>query len=313
MNMLKLFISIISLTFYISAFAVEPIQPIPVIPYDKEKAALGKLLFSDVRLSVDDTISCESCHFLDKAGVDHVAKSIGVKGSINKRNSPTVFNSAFNFRQQWDGRASDLEQQIDMAMLNPRVMGMGSWKAVIKKVSSIDTYKERFKAIYGTEITAEQIQETIAEFERTLVTVNSPFDLYLKGDETAISEGAKRGYKLFKSYGCSSCHQGVNVGGNMFQKFGVLKDINLRGQLNIDLGRHNVTGNEWDKRVFKVPSLRFAVHTAPYFHDGSVKTLREAIDIMTEFQLGRKVPDEHKNAIMEFLATLPGELPEGAK
>jgi cytochrome c peroxidase len=203
--------------------------------------------------------------------------------------------------------------QVKEVVISRTVMGMPSWDYTVNKINDIDHYKTSFETIYGEPLTAEQIQETIAEYERSLVLVNSPFDQYLHGDENAISEAAKQGYQLFKSYGCVSCHQGVNVGGNMFQKIGVLKDINLRDQADSDLGRHGITGNEWDKRVFKVPSLRLAVHTAPYFHDGSVKTLREAIDIMTDYQLGRTVPDEHKDAMIEFLKTLPGELPQEQK
>lgn len=294
-----------------SAFSVEPILPIPEsLPHDPAKAKLGKKLFSDVRLSKDDTLSCESCHFLNRAGVDFVDRSIGVGGQVNKRNSPTVFNSALNFRQLWDGKAEDLEEQIDMAVVGPKVMAMASWDAVVEKLSKVEEYDKAFKEVYGEEINAKNIQHAIAEFERTLLTPNSPFDRYLKGDQNAISAQAKQGYQFFKAYGCVSCHQGANVGGNLFQKIGVLKDINLLAGLSTDLGRFGVTGNEWDKRVFKVPSLRLVTLTPPYFHDGSVGTLSEAIDIMIEFQLGREVPVEHKEAIIEFLKTLPGEWPQ---
>ncbi|MEO0442197.1 MAG: cytochrome c peroxidase [Pseudomonadota bacterium] len=292
--------------------AVEPILPIPdSIPHDPQKAELGKQLFFDKRLSKDDTLSCESCHFLDKAGVDLVPRSIGVGGQVVKRNSPTVFNSALNFRQLWDGRAENLEVQIEKAVVNPKVMGMESWDVLVEKLAAVDSYKTAFQTLYGEPINAENIQHAIAEYERTLLTTNSPFDQFLKGNQSAISEQAKQGYNYFKAYGCVSCHQGANVGGNLFQKMGVLKDINLRQGLNTDLGRYSVTGNEWDKRVFKVPSLRLAALTPPYFHDGSVATLSEAVDVMIEYQLGRKVPEDHKSAIIEFLKTLVGDLPKG--
>jgi cytochrome c peroxidase len=292
--------------------AVEPILPIPYsLPHDPAKAALGKKLFSDVRLSQDNTLSCESCHFLDRAGVDFVDRSAGIRGQIGKRNSPTVFNTGLNFRQLWDGRADTLEMQIEMAVKSPTVMGMASWDEVVEKLKDIDEYRQGFEVAYKEPINPVNIQNAIAEFERTLLTPNSPFDRFLRGDANAISPIAKQGYSYFKAYGCVSCHQGANVGGNLFQKIGVLKDINLRKGLSADMGRFAITGNEWDKRVFKVPSLRLAVLTPPYFHDGSVSTLREAIDIMTEFQLGRQVPEEHKDAIIEFLKTLPGEWPEG--
>ncbi|MBX2809022.1 MAG: cytochrome C biogenesis protein CcsA [Cellvibrionaceae bacterium] len=297
-----------------AVFATEPISPIPdFLPHDPVKAALGKRLFSDVRLSRDDTLSCESCHFLDRAGVDFLDKSVGVDEQLGKRNSPTVFNSALNFRQLWDGRAETLEDQVMMSVTNPKVMGMESWDAVVAKLSAISEYQQGFKEAYGEPINAVNIQHAISEYERTLLTPNSPFDRFLKGDKNAISQEAKLGYQYFKAYGCVSCHQGANVGGNLFQKMGVLKDINLRADLSTDLGRYSVTGNEWDKRVFKVPSLRLVTLTPPYFHDGSVSTLSEAIDVMIEFQLGRQVPPEHKDAIIEFLKTLPGDWPLEAK
>ncbi len=297
-----------------AALSAEPILPIPSsLPHDPDKAALGKLLFSDVRLSKDNSLSCESCHFLDRAGVDFLDQSRGVNGQLNKRNSPTVYNSALNFRQLWDGRIDSLDDQVRVVVKNPKVMGMDSWEETTQKLKETDNYAEQFQNIYGRPINSQDIQHAIAEYERTLLTPNSPFDRYLKGDANAINQQAKLGYQYFKSYGCVSCHQGANVGGNLFQKVGVLKDINLLKGFGTDMGRFAVTGNEWDKRVFKVPSLRLAVLTPPYFHNGSVRTLREAIDIMTEFQLGRQVPDAHKDAIIEFLKTLPGDLPKGGK
>jgi cytochrome c peroxidase len=311
---LKLVVGILLFVLASLSSGAEPILPIPVsLSHDPAKAELGKKLFSDVRLSKDDTLSCESCHFLDRAGVDFFDKSRGINGQINRRNSPTVYNSALNFRQLWDGRADTLEKQIEMAVKSPAVMGMSSWDEVVEKISSIENYKNQFQEVYGEPVNASNIQHAIAEFERTLLTPNSPFDRYLRGDVGAISQEAKQGYQYFKSYGCSSCHQGANVGGNLFQKIGVLKDINLMEGLSTDLGRFGITGNEWDKRVFKVPSLRLVTLTPPYFHDGSVKTLEEAVDIMIEFQLGRQVPEAHRKAIIEFLKTLPGEWPNGVK
>jgi cytochrome c peroxidase len=202
-----------------------------------------------------------------------------------------------------------------MPITNPVEMGMDSWDDAIVKLSSSEEYRELFLNAFGDEnITAERSAEAMAEFEKTLITPNSLFDKYLRGNKDMLSEEQIRGYGLFKSYGCVSCHQGVNVGGNMYQKFGVLKDINLsKGSLNADLGRYDVTGNEWDKRVFKVPSLRLAVKTPPYFHDGSVETIEEAVAIMIEFQLGREVPEQDKQAIIRFLESLVGEIPAGVK
>jgi len=305
------YLFIIACTLFFASFklfAAEPISPIPEsLPHDPAKAALGKRLFSDVRLSKDDSLSCESCHFLDRAGIDFLDTSVGIGGAKNKRNSPTVYNSALNFKQLWDGSADTLEQQIESATKNPNVMGMESWDSIVSKVGKLDDYSDAFQEAYGEPINAKNIQHAIAEFERTLLTPNSPFDLYLKGNKAAISAQAKKGYEYFKAYGCVSCHQGVNVGGNLFQKMGVLKDIALHPVLGQDLGRYNTTGNEWDKRVFRVPSLRLVTLTPPYFHDGSVATLSEAIDVMIEFQLGRQVPEEHKLAIIEFLKSLAGK------
>jgi len=183
---------------------------------------------------------------------------------------------------------------------------------VVKKLSDDSQYAKSFQQVYGQSMNEDLIVDAIAEYEKKLITPNSPFDQFLHGNEAAITAEQKQGYELFKAYGCVSCHQGKNVGGNMFQKFGVLKDINLQsGSLNEDLGRYEVTKNEWDKRVFKVPSLRLAVKTAPYFHDGSVPTIEEAVDIMIEFQLGRSVPVSDRSSIIAFLESLVGELPAG--
>ncbi len=304
------------LVFVIQVNATETtyITPIPEsIAVDQAKANLGKRLFFDKRLSTDNSISCASCHDLSAAfGTDAKQFSDGVNGRKGTRNSPTVFNSTFNFKQFWDGRAHDLVEQARGPVTNPVEMGMATWQVVVNKLSSDPVYQDEFDRVFGGKISEDNIVAAIAEYEKILITPNSPFDQFLKGDESAISAQQKQGYELFKAYGCVSCHQGKNVGGNMFQKFGVLKDINLQsGSLNEDLGRYEVTKNEWDKRVFKVPSLRLAVKTAPYFHDGSVKTIEEAVDIMIEFQLGRTVPESDRSSIIAFLESLVGEIPEG--
>lgn len=292
----------------------EPITPLPLsIDVDKAKARLGKTLFFDKRLSADNSISCASCHELTAAwGTDLRPVSAGLNGQLGSRNAPTVYNSVFNFTQFWDGRAESLADQARGPVVNPIEMGMPSWDAAIKKIEKDATYQRAFKSLYAAGMTADTIVDAIAEYEKTLITPNAPFDQYLRGKTDAIDETQKRGYKLFKSYGCISCHQGQNVGGNMFQKFGVLKDIALQsGSLSNDLGRYNLTKNEWDKRVFKVPSLRLAIMTPPYFHDGSVATIDEAVAVMIQFQLGRDVPEKDKQAIVAFLTSLVGELPKG--
>ena len=285
----------------------EPIEPLPrSVAVDAAKAMLGKQLFHDSRLSRNDTISCASCHDVSNWGVDSSSSSTGFSGQVGSRNAPTVFNAVFNFRQFWDGRAATLSAQAAGPVVDPIEMGMESWDAVVEKLRAVPEYRTAFEQVYGDDITAEAIRDAIAEYEKTLITADSPFDRYLRGDEKAITPQQLRGYRLFKGYGCVSCHQGRNVGGNMFQKFGVLKDINLRKAAQVDFGRFNVTGNEWDKHVFKVPSLRLATKTAPYFHDGSVATLEEAVRIMVEFQLGRPVPARDQQDIIAFLESLVG-------
>ena len=294
------------------ARAVEPIKPIPDdIEVHAEKAALGRALFHDPRLSRDDTVSCASCHDLRSGGDDGRRVSVGIEGKAGLINSPTVFNSGLNFKQFWDGRAGTLEQQIDDPVQSPLEMG-SLWPDVVAKLYQDRDYPQRFKALYPDGISRDSIRNAIAEFMRSLNTPNGRFDRWLKGDEEVLDRVEKHGYALFKYYGCVSCHQGANVGGNMFQVFGVLNEyFRKRGNITeADLGRYNVTGNPADRHAFKVPSLRMAAHTAPYLHDGSAATLRDAVDAMFVFQLGRDAPDEDKEAIVAFIETLAGESKE---
>ena len=294
---------------YSKVYASEPIKPIPeVIEFDIAKAELGEKLFHDPILSKDSSISCASCHDLQKGGDDGKKVSIGIDQKPGVVNAPTVFNSGFNFNQFWDGRAKNLESQVDGPIQAEHEMA-AMWPKVVSRLYQQEGYASAFKKVYPDGINRANIKDAIAEFERTLITPNSPFDKWLEGDDKAISEQQKRGYQLFKDYGCTSCHQGVNVGGNMFQVFGVLNSYFLeRGNItDADLGRYNVTGNELDRHAFKVPSLRMAAHTAPYLHDGSAKTLREAVDIMFKFQLGREAPDQDKDDIVAFIESLAGE------
>lgn len=306
---------ILSLAFATATANDQPIQPLPLsVDVNPAKVEIGKKLFFDTRLSADGTISCASCHDIDGWGAENRAVSEGLKRQLGSRNSPTVFNSVFNFKQFWDGRADDLSHQAEGPVVNPVEMGMVSWDDVVKSLKDDSFYKAKFTKVYGQEVSKNVIVDAIAEYEKTLITVNAPFDQFLRGDDLAISAKQKKGYELFQSYGCVSCHQGANVGGNMFQKFGVLEDISMQsGSLSEDLGRYTVTKNEWDKRVFKVPSLRLATKTAPYFHDGSVKTIRDAVNIMVQYQLGRSVPNEDVDAIIAFLDSLVGDKPKGAK
>ena len=292
--------------------AEEPIKPIPVeTGADPDKAALGRLLFHDPRLSVDGSISCASCHDLATGGDDGVRVSTGIEGRQGVINSPTVFNSALNFKQFWDGRADTLQDQIDGPIQSSIEMG-NLWPDVIAVLYQDEHYPGAFRDLYDDGITRETVKHALAEYMRSLNTPNSRFDQWLLGDDGALTPAEKEGYRLFKDYGCVSCHQGANVGGNMFQVFGVINEFfKRRGNITeADMGRFNVTGNPEDRHAFKVPSLRMAAHTAPYLHDGSAATLRDAVDAMFEFQLGREAPDRDKDLIAEFIKTLAGESEE---
>jgi len=294
------------------AAADEPIKPIPLeTGVDPDKAALGRLLFHDPRLSRDHTISCASCHDLANGGDDGERVSTGIEGRQGVVNSPTVYNAALNFKQFWDGRAETLEEQIDGPVQSTVEMG-SLWPDVVATLYQDDTYPDAFNALYGDGITRPSIKDALAEYIRSLNTPNSRFDQWLRGDDRALTASELEGYRLFKDYGCVSCHQGANVGGNMFQVFGVLNEFfTRRGNITeADLGRFNVTGHPEDRHAFKVPSLRLAAHTAPYLHDGSAATLRDAVDAMFEFQLGREAPDRDKDLIVEFIKTLAGESEE---
>ncbi|MFN6961375.1 MAG: cytochrome-c peroxidase [Rhodocyclaceae bacterium] len=284
--------------------ALKPLPPIPA--QDARKVTLGKKLFFEQRLSHDDTISCASCHPPSKGGADGLPVAIGIGGQQGPINTPTVLNAALNFVQFWDGRAATLEEQAAGPIHNPLEMG-SNWNEVIAKLAADADYPRLFAAAFPARgITAATIAEAIAAYERSLLTP-SRFDAWLQGDDAALSEQEQRGYRLFLDYGCASCHQGANVGGNLFQRFGVLGDYFAeRGKpvTAADLGRYNVTGREEDRHVFKVPSLRNIALTAPYFHDASAATLQEAIRVMARYQLGRTLSDQDIEAIAAFLNSL---------
>ncbi|MBC3208117.1 c-type cytochrome [Pseudomonas sp. SWRI111] len=287
----------------------EPLKPLPEVPrQDAGRVALGRQLFHDPGLSVNNTLSCASCHQLEHNGADSRALSLGFDGKPVAVNTPTVFNASLNFRQFWDGRVETLEEQSNIVITSPHEMG-SDWKTVIERIASDAGYRRDFAAAYPDGVTRANIQQALAAFERTLLTPGSRFDQYLLGDTSAISYEEKQGYQRFKDYGCIACHQGVNIGGNMFQKFGVFGDyIADRGNpTSADQGRFNVTADEADRAVFKVPSLRNVALTAPYFHDGSAPDLERAVDIMFQYQLGRMPSAEDKSLIIQFLKTLTGK------
>lgn len=286
----------------------EPLLPLPPAPpIPPEQVDLGKRLFHDPRLSHDNSISCASCHDLSKGGTDQSRFSVGINGAVGQVNAPTVFNSGLNVAQFWDGRAKSLEEQASGPVNNPAEMG-SSWDEVIGKLSADMEYQALFQRIYPTGINAANIAGAIAAFERSLATQNSRFDRYLRGEKNALSEDELKGYRRFVNYGCISCHQGAGIGGNMFQRFGVMADFfNDRPPTKADQGRFNVTGLEEDRHVFKVPSLRNVAVTFPYFHDGSAKTLSDAVKVMGKYQLGKALSEEDVRLIVAFLHSLSGE------
>jgi len=294
-----------------SGYRSEPIQPL-VMPtdLDPDLVVLGGELFHDVRLSVDNTLSCASCHSIADGGDDGRKTSIGVGGAVGPINAPTVLNSGFNIAQFWNGRAETLEEQANGPVTHPGEMG-SDWADVLVKLSEDDTYPARFARAFDDGLTDLNVRRAIAEYERSLVTVDSPFDRWLGGEEGALSEEALAGYELFKQYGCIACHQGRNVGGNMYQSFGVMGDYFAdRGDITeVDAGRFAVTGNEIDRFRFRVPSLRTAAVTAPYFHDGTASTLPDAIRVMGRYQLGRRLSDSDVSLLEAFLHSLMGDIP----
>lgn len=295
------------LILFSSLFSKELITPIPLdIKYDKEKVLLGKKLFFDPRLSKDNSISCASCHVLDAGGDDNLSFSVGINGKVGGINAPTVYNSVFNIAQFWDGRAKDLQEQAHGPVENPIEMG-DSFDNVIKKLQKDIPLSQEFRKIYKEGITSNSITDAIAHFEATLITPNAPFDKYLKGDKNAIDEDAKKGYEHFVEYGCVSCHNGINIGGNLFQKIGLIKEFQTSVK---SLGKFDVTGNKADMNYFKVPTLRNISKTAPYFHDGSVYDLKSAVKVMLNVQLGIVAPSEDVSQIVKFLKTLDGEVPD---
>jgi cytochrome c peroxidase len=270
------------------------------------RALLGEKLFHEPRLSGDNSISCASCHNLQHGGVDGLTFSQGVAGALGDINAPTVFNSSLSFVQFWNGRAATLEEQAAGPIHNPLEMA-SNWDQALAKLRADETYRKEFSAAYKDGITPGNVVHAIASFERTLITPDSPFDRHLRG-EAGLTTEAVQGYQKFLDLGCASCHQGVLIGGNMYQKFGVLRDYFQGRELSkADLGRYNVTGREEDRHVFKVPSLRNVALTAPYFHDGSAKKLEDAVKVMGRYQLGRELSEPDIALIVAFLHSLTGE------
>jgi cytochrome c peroxidase len=287
----------------------EPLTPIPfAVAADPAKVDLGRKLFLDTRLSQSKTTACVSCHRLDRGGDDGRRQPAGADGQPLDFNSPSIFNVALNFRLNWRGNFRTLEQQNESVLLDRRLMGT-TWGELLPKLRADRDYVRSFVALYGGGPERPHVLDALATFQRSLLTPGARFDRQLNGQRDAISAEEERGYQLFKSYGCIACHQGTNLGGNLFQRFGVFDDpfARHRNVTTADLGRFAITGIETDRHVFRVPSLRNVAVTAPYFHDGSAASLPEAVDIMARIQLGRELPPTDRDLIVKFLGTLTGE------
>lgn len=309
---IMIFFFTLTSSFGVPAFATSRVgEPIQAIVRNTEPkpalVRLGKSLFFDPRLSKSGFISCNSCHNLATGGADNLPSSIGHKWNLGPINAPTVLNSSYGLAQFWDGRAKNLIEQAGGPIANPGEMG-STHELAVNVLSSIPGYAELFKKAYGTpSITMDKVQRAIAAFEETLVTPDSRFDQWLAGKDTALTPMGLAGYQLFKSKGCAGCHNGPAVGGNSFQKMGLVKPYVSKSKQE---GRFAVTKNEADRFVFKVPTLRNIELTYPYFHDGSVWTLEEAVQIMGRHQLGVELSDQETAKIVSFLKSLTGQQPD---
>lgn len=285
----------------------EPIQPIPkALPVDAQKVALGFRLYHDPRLSGDSTLSCAHCHSLNTGGVDGRKTSIGVGGAVGPINAPTVFNSVFNSEQFWDGRAPTLQVQAGGPPLNPIEMASKSWEEIIGKLDKDPILIRDFVAAYPQGLSGDTITDAIAEFEKTLITPDSPFDNWLRGDDNAMTMQQKHGYQLFKDNKCATCHGGTILGGRSFEPLGLKRDFNFGEITAADIGRMNVTSEARDRLRQKVPGLRNVALTAPYFHRGDVATLDEAVKLMLRYQVGTELPQQDVDDIVAFLESLTG-------
>jgi len=291
-------------------FELEPVQPLPEsVALNEAKVGLGNRLYHDTRLSGDNSVSCATCHDLAKGGTDQAPTSTGIGGAIGPINAPTTYNSGLILRQFWDGRAADLEEQAAGPVHNPIEMG-SNWDEVIPKLEEDVEYVKAFAALYPDQgMTGDSIVDAIAEFERSLITPDSRFDRFLKGDPEAITEQELQGYELFKSIGCTNCHVGAALGGQSFERMGLKEDYFAdRGDVKeVDSGLFNFTGKESDRFKFKVPTLRNIAVTYPYFHDGRTDNLKDAVVIMSKYQEGRLLTDEQADLVVAFLKTLTGE------
>lgn len=284
----------------------------PLVPpegLDPATVRLGDRLFHDPILSRDGTVSCATCHDLQHGGDDGLPVSVGIENRLGDMNAPTVLNASLNAVQFWDGRAPTLSDQIDGPIHNPKEMD-SDWEQIVERLRIDQTYLEAFNDVFGAPPSADSVKQAIVAFEESLITVDAPFDRWLRGEQQTLPGGALDGLRLFEERGCVSCHQGRAFGGNLFQRLGLMRDYFSRDRpiRQSDLGRFNQSGDEEDKHVFRVPSLRNVELTGPYFHDGSAATLSDAVRAMLRFQVGVE-PDESEVAcLVEFLRSLTGIL-----
>jgi cytochrome c peroxidase len=313
----------LTLPMYAAQWEVLPdTPPIPGNNFQTEaKIKLGQTLFFDPRLSSTGTVSCNSCHNVMAGGEDNRPNSVGVEGQTGGRSAPTVWNSAFLSVQFWDGRAPTLEEQARGPVTNPIEMGMSDWDAVVKRLKSIPGYRALFRAAFGADnpITADNAVKAIAAYERTLITPNSPYDRHVKGEKKALTKQQVRGMNTFAEIGCLSCHFGPNFSGpqypmgtGFFMKFPQMpgSEYDTKYKLMEDLGRYQVTGNEAHKHMWRIPTLRNVALTAPYFHNGAVPSLDEAVRVMAKTQLNKDLDNAQVQDIVAFLKALTGEFPE---
>jgi cytochrome c peroxidase len=291
-------------------WASDPLfTPLPeAVSVDTQKAKLGERLFHDPGLSKDGTISCATCHPLNRYGVDALPVSVGIKGQSGRFNAPTVYNAAFQLAQFWDGRANSLADQAGDPIVDPVEMG-NDWSSVIEYLKTDTAYRETFRVLYDR-VSPEGVRDALAVFQKGLITPDSPFDRYLKGERSALNEPQRRGLELFRARGCVSCHNGINLGGNLYQRSGVMIPMPFTRQADAWPGRMAITGEAADRFHMKVPPLRNVAQTAPYFHNGSVKTLSEAVELMGWHQLGRELKSDEVADLVAFLKSLTGKLPD---
>ena len=299
--------------------ANEPVEVIPdCIETNPAKVALGKKMFNDTRISLDNTISCATCHVLEDGGADHADERVseGINGLQGTVNSPTVFNAVFNIDQFWNGRAHTLAEQAAAPPINPVEMGDQTWEQIIERLSQDASLVAEFKAIYPEEgLTEATVTDAIEEFEKTLITPNDKLDRYLKGDKNAMSAEELAGYQAFKANDCATCHYGKTLGGQSFElmsKYGDYFADRKQSRPEIaynddDNGLFGFTGKAEDMHKFKVPNLRNISKTAPYYHDGTIESLEEAVSLMFHYELGKTATDEQVASITTFLIALDGK------